>query len=150
MRIPVLLLFLLIALPMAFADDEGFGFSDTIDDWANQGNDSLREAVENTDLDGNPINVTDEEINDVSDSAFGTLSKGKDFFFSFHDLMESVIFAGSPIELDGTLVLLISAGMALIIITTMLKGIWKHIMLFGAILAILVVTFMILGTTPEF
>ena len=150
MRIPVLLLFLLIPLPMAFADDEGFGFSDTIDDWANQGNDSVREAVENTDLDGNPINVTDEEINDVSDSAFGTLSKGKDFFFSFHDLMESVIFAGSPIELDGTLVLLISAGMALIIITTMLKGIWKHIMLFGAILAILVVTFMILGTNPEF
>ena len=150
MKIPVLLLFFLIPFPMAFADDEGFGFSDTIDDWANQGNDSVREAVENTDLDGNPINVTDEEINDVSDSAFGTLSKGKDFFFSFHDLMESVIFAGSPIELDGTLVLLISAGMALIIITTMLKGIWKHIMLFGAILAILVVTFMILGTNPEF
>ena len=135
---------------MAFADDEGFGFSDTIDDWANQGNDSVKEAVENTDLDGNPINVTDEEINDVSDSAFGTLSKGKDFFFSFHDLMESIIFAGSPIELDGTLVLLISAGMALIIILTMMKGMWKHIMIFGAILAILVVTFMILGTNPEF
>ena len=150
MRIPVLLLFLLIPLHMAFADDEGFGFSDTIDDWANQGNDSVKEAVENTDLDGNPINVTDEEINDVSDSAFGTLSKGKDFFFSFHDLMESIIFAGSPIELDGTLVLLISAGMALIIILTMMKGMWKHIMIFGAILAILVVTFMILGTNPEF
>ena len=135
---------------MAFADDEGFGFSDTIDEWANQGNDSVKEAVENTDLDGNPINVTDEEINDVSDSAFGTLSKGKDFFFSFHDLMESIIFAGSPIELDGTLVLLISAGMALIIILTMMKGMWKHIMIFGAILAILVVTFMILGTNPEF
>ena len=74
-------------------------------------------------MDGNPINVTDEEINHVSDSAFGTLSKGKDFFFSFHDLMESIIFAGSPIELDGTLVLLISAGMALIIILTMMKGI---------------------------
>ena len=135
---------------MAFADDEGFGFSDTIDDWANQGNESVKEAVENTDLDGNPINVTDEEINHVSDSAFGTLSKGKDFFFSFHDLMESIIFAGSPIELDGTLVLLISAGMALIIILTMMKGMWKHIMIFGAILAILVVTFMILGTNPEF
>ena len=135
---------------MAFADDEGFGFSDTIDDWANQGNDSVKEAVENTDLDGNPINVTDEEINDVSDSAFGTLSKGKDFFFSFHDLMESIIFAGSPIELDGTLVLLISAGMALIIILTMMKGMWKQILIFGAILAILVVTFMILGTNPEF
>ena len=135
---------------MAFADDEGFGFSDTIDDWANQGNDSVREAVENTDLDGNPINVTDEEINDVSDSAFGTLSKGKDFFFSFHDLMESVIFATSPIDLDHTLVLLISAGMALLIILKMSQGMWKHIMLFGAILAILVVTFMILGTNPEF
>ena len=135
---------------MAFADDEGFGFSDTIDEWANQGNESVKEAVENTDLDGNPINVTDEEINHVSDSAFGTLSKGKDFFFSFHDLMESIIFAGSPIELDGTLVLLISAGMALIIILTMMKGMWKHIMIFGAILAILVVTFMILGTNPEF
>ncbi len=150
MRIPVLLLFLLIPVPMAFADDDKFGFSDTIDDWANQGNESVKEAVENTDLDGNPINVTDEEINDVSDSAFGTLSKGKDFFFSFHDLMESIIFAGSPIELDHTLVLLISAGMALIIILTMMKGMWKHIMLFGAILAILVVTFMILGTNPEF
>jgi len=150
MRIPVLLLFLLIPLPMAFADDDEFGFSDTIDEWANQGNESVKEAVENTDLDGNPINVTDEEINDVSDSAFGTLSKGKDFFFSFHDLMESIIFAGSPIELDGTLVLLISAGMALIIILTMMKGMWKHIMIFGGILAILVVTFMILGTNPEF
>ena len=150
MRIPVLLLFLLIPLPMAFADDDEFGFSDTIDEWANQGNESVKEAVENTDLDGNPINVTDEEINDVSDNAFGTLSKGKDFFFSFHDLMESIIFAGSPIELDGTLVLLISAGMALIIILSMMKGFYKHILIFGTILAILVVTFMILGTNPEF
>ena len=148
--IPVLLLFLLIPLPMAFAQDDGFGFSDTIDEWSNQGNESVKDIVENTDLDGNPINVTDEEINDVSDNAFGTLSKGKDFFFSFHDLMESIIFAGSPIELDGTLVLLISAGMALIIILTMMKGMWKHIMIFGGILAILVVTFMILGTNPEF
>ena len=135
---------------MAFADDDEFGFSDTIDEWANQGNESVKEAVENTDLDGNPINVTDEEINHVSDSAFGTLSKGKDFFFSFHDLMESIIFAGSPIELDGTLVLLISAGMALIIILSMMKGFYKHILIFGTILAILVVTFMILGTNPEF
>lgn len=135
---------------MAYADEDGFGLSDTIDEWANVGDETVRDAVKDTDFTDNPINTSGDEINEVSENAFGTLKEGKDFFFSFHDLIESIVFALSPTGLDPTLVMLVSAGMALMIFVSFTKNAWKHMMLFGMILGAFITIVLVLGTNPEF
>ena len=148
---PAIFLLVLLFIPsMAFAEDEGLGMSELIDDVANQGDEVVKQLVNDTDIDGNPLGTTGDEINDVSDHAFGTLKEGKDFFFSFHELMQSIIFAGSPIDLDTTLVLIVSAGVALLFVMYMLKGVWKHMAIFGGIMVAIIAFFLVMGTNPEF
>jgi len=130
---------------------EGVGFREYFLDFFDSVGEFFRPTVSKVEqLEGNPLNTTNAEMERVLDSAVETGKAGTDFLFAFHNLFESIAFAISPIALNAILVAVVAGIFGAFLILRFARHSAKHLFLFLAIIIGIVIVMLVIGTNPQF
>ncbi len=140
--IPLGLLAFLLLIPLAYAHEEQTGFSGWLDTFFEDQRNSTAQTLEECEIEGMGTN---EQCLALHDSGFEALQASKDLAFSYHHFVETAIQFISPIEIAGSVLLIVSAILGLLFFKKIGGHLGKHnveiFIIFGAIAMI----FLVLG-----
>lgn len=143
LTIPSIVFLLLIFMPQVFAQETEtvLGIDDSVDD--------MFDAIQ--DFGQAQTNVSTwfdqkkkDEINSLGESATNTGKIAFDLWWNFHQLIVDLVFAGSPVEFDKGIIVLISFVIGTLLVVKLFwaffKKIWKIVLAIVAIIAVILIS----------
>jgi len=143
LTIPSIVFLLLIFMPQVFAQETEtvLGIDDSVDE--------MFDAIEDFgEAQTNASTWFDQkkkdELNSLGESATNTGKIAFDLWWNFHQLIVDLVFAGSPVEFDKGIIVLISFVIGTLLVVKLFwaffKKIWKIVLAIVAIIAVILIS----------